>query len=142
METTVKKISWYSFLTLIIVAVIGGVLVFGGKNESVVGGGGLGDFTATTTHYVGENVNKVLKYSPGTLGRVTITKTPTSNFYLYDATSTVPAQRTVTATSALKVLASFPPSVAAGTYEFDEVFRYGLMYITEGAIGTSTILFK
>jgi hypothetical protein len=84
----------------------------------------------------------LIKSGPGLLGSVIVHTLGTGYFTLYDASSTLPAQRTITATSALPVLGIISASQAAGTYIFDDYFVDGLMVDYNGTQGTSTITWR
>ena len=81
----------------------------------------------------------VLKTGPGSLAQVTITGLGTGIFDFYDGTTTNIPQSTEAATM---TIASFPASTAAGTYTFDAVFNYGLIYRELGTAPTSTITWR
>lgn len=74
---------------------------------------------------------------PGTFGSVVITGANTGVMYFYDATTTDKTLRTNQATT---TIATFPASTAAGTYTFDAVVNYGVVYqLVVGVTPTSTI---
>lgn len=82
----------------------------------------------------------VLRNIPGALGSVVITGANTGILRIHDATTTNALLRTNTATT---TLADFPASTAAGTYTFDVVANYGLVYeIVSGNAPTSTITWR
>lgn len=110
--------------------------------EEMLGGGGTRDFASFSTHIASASTDNILRIGAGVLGRVTITNSPQSAFILYNATTTNANLRTITATSSLKVLASFPASATVGTYDFDAAFSQGLIFVPEGLIGSTTILYK
>lgn len=84
----------------------------------------------------------LLKLGNGVLGSVVITGAATGTFELYDATTTNATLRTITATTSLVKLASFPASTAAGTYVFDAAFSQGLIVAFTGTQGTTTITYR
>ena len=84
----------------------------------------------------------LFKSEPGTLGSVIINVLGTGNVVFYDATSTIPAQRTITATTSLPIVGVIAASQAAGTYTYDVNFYNGLIAVFDGTIGTSTITWR
>ena len=110
--------------------------------EEMLGGGGTRDFASFSTHIASASTDNILRIGAGVLGRVTITNSPQSAFILYNATTTHANLRAIAATSSLKVLASFPASATVGTYDFDAAFSQGLIFVPEGLVGSTTILYK
>ena len=91
----------------------------------------------------GITANKdLIKTGSGTLGSVVITGAAAGTFEIYDATTTNSTLRTITATSSLKKLASFPTNAAAGTYTFDVAFTQGMIVAFTGTQGTTTITWR
>lgn len=144
MEQLVRKISWYSFLTLIIVAAIGILLLI--KNNVPANDMGSvaigGEYRATTTGAYSTDL-AVIKEGRGTLGSVIVTVTGGA-FNLYDATTTNPNLKLPAAAraSSTLLLASFPTTQTVGTYTFDIVYNYGLLLDFNGAMGSSTITYR
>lgn len=101
-----------------------------------------GDYHATTTVAVGFLNNTPLVVGPGAFGSLIITGVNTGIINLYDATTTNGLLRTVSATSSLTLLATFPASTATGTYTFDEIFQQGLLPVITGTTPTSTITYR
>lgn len=98
-------------------------------------------YTSVTTA-TGLSYKDLLKLGGGTLGSVVITGAGAGTFELYDATTTNSTLRTITATSSLKKIMSFPASAAAGTYTCDCAFSQGLIAAFVGVQGTTTITFR
>ena len=145
MEKTVEKIAWYSFLTLIIVVIIGVSLFIKSDVKQKLGSVGVtSEYNATTTKDSTAFAPQVLKASAGTLGSVITTITGTGTLTLYDATTTNVNLRTNnTATSALPILAYFGVSPTVGTYTFDEIFNRGLIAVWgTGTVSSSTITWR
>lgn len=142
MEKSLFKL--YFLLSAIIVLIIGAIAVELKKTPAeITGGGGLGDFTSTSTNlWTAVPLNKVLRTGSGTLGRVVITVAPQTAFIIYDATTTNSSLRASIGTTSLNTLAVFPASATVGTYDFDAVYRNGLLFTSTGIVGTSTILYK
>ena len=142
-----KRITFFtvfSIIILLIVVSIGAIVLVGEKKTTEIndlGGGGTRDFAYFSTYYVADSVGQLLEKGAGVLGRVTITNSPENAFTLYNATTTNVNLR-VLATSSLAVLASFPASATVGTYDFDAAFSQGLIFVPDGTIGTTTILYK
>jgi hypothetical protein len=91
----------------------------------------------------GETANKdLIKLGSGTLGSVVITGAAAGTFEIYDATTTNASLRTITATSSLRKLASFPANAAAGTYVFDVNFNQGMIVAFTSTQGTTTITYR
>lgn len=100
------------------------------------------EYQATTTRaFDGTALTNltVLKNRAGSLARVTITGAGAGQMVFYDATTTDATARTNTATT---TIANFPASAAAGTYDFDAVFNYGLIYEVIGDTATSSIMWR
>ncbi len=143
MEKLIKRLLWISSITMILVALIGGILIKSNKIDlpsfgSVARGGEYQRTTATSTSYI----EPVIKNTTGVLGSYTVTLLGTASLTLYDATTTDATKR-VKATSTLPVLAYFPPSLAAGTYTFDTPFFDGLVAVWgSGLIASSSITWR
>lgn len=84
----------------------------------------------------------LVKLGAGTLDKVVITAAGAGTFELYDATTTDATLRTITATSSLTKLASFPANAAVGTYDLNVGFSQGLIIAFVGAQGTTTTTYK
>ena len=142
MENTVRKIAWYSFLTLIMVVGIGVVVILKGTPAVNVGGVTVGNeysslnFMATTTFA------KLIDKGAGTLGSIVINTLGTGYVIFYDASSTNSNLRTTTATTSLRVVAVQDASQAAGTYTYDINYNDGLIAVFSGAQGTSTLMYR
>lgn len=101
-----------------------------------------GGYNSTTTHaYNGTSPANltVLKSTPGMLGSVVITGAAAGVLNFYDATTTNASLRTKSATT---TVVTIPASAATGTYTFDAVFNYGLIYEVTGTVPTSTVTWK
>ncbi len=84
----------------------------------------------------------LFKKGPGAFGSVIINVLGTGNVVFYDASTTIPANRTVQATSSLPVVGYIAASQAAGTYTYDVYFGQGLIGVFSGTQGTSTITWR
>lgn len=85
----------------------------------------------------------LIKTGQGALGSVVITGANTGIFSFYDATTTDVSKRTNNIATSSILIASFPASVAAGTYTFDVQYTNGLLLeLTSGNIATSTITYR
>lgn len=144
LENQIKKLSWYVFITMILVGLI---FVYGYFLQVVKEKKPFGS-VQTASEYQGTTVKNAsavaqqIKTEPGTLGSVIITGAGAGYFELYNATTTDAATRTTTATTSLTLLASFPANAAVGTYTFDRIFTDGLLGYWYGAIGTTTITWR
>ena len=151
MENTVRKIAWYSFLTLIMVVGIGVVVILKGNNPVVNFGSvetGQG-YEATTTAsnasgYAIATSPFHIKKAPSTLGSVIVTKAGTAGGYynFYNATTTSILARASKYASTSILMISLPTDLAAGTYTFDVEFPIGLTVDWSGTIGTTTITYR
>ena len=100
--------------------------------------------TASNTLY-GATItdDKTIIRGQGVLGSVVITGAGTAIWNLYDATTTDVNLRTGQKATSTILVASFPASVAAGTYTFDVIFNDGLLLdVQSGVMATSTITFR
>lgn len=128
-------------LWIIVIALAGWFLwpkVDGGSFGSVADNN---EYFATTTPINGAWTDQLIKNGKGALGSLVVTGAGTTEFVLYDATST---QKWFGGnTSSTQQLAHIPASLAAGTYVFDVYFTDGLFIdvITAGT-GTSTVTFR
>lgn len=84
----------------------------------------------------------LFKTGVGTFGSIIISTLGAGNVVFYDASSTIPTQRTIQATSSLPIVATIGVSQAAGTYTYDAVFFNGLIAVFSGAQGSSTITIR
>lgn len=107
------------------------------------------DYNATTTApsnvYGAQNAQtSLIRTGYGSFGSVIVTGANTGVMNFWDATTTNVNLRTgQVATSSLRLLASLPASVAAGTYTFDVLFTTGLIYdVFGGTIATTTITYR
>ena len=96
----------------------------------------------STVTATGKTNSGLLKLGSGTFGSVVITGAAAGTFILYDASTTNSSLRTITATSSLVQLASFPTNTATGTYTFDITFNQGLIVDFTSTQGTTTITWK
>lgn len=132
-------------ISLFVIVILLAVLVYfdlsAPKNDlgSVARGN---DYSSVVTA-TGLTANKdLLKLGSGTFGSVVITGAAAGTFEVYDATTTNATLRTITATSSLRRLASFPTNAAAGTYTFDTAFNQGLIVAFTGTQGTTTVTYR
>lgn len=104
-----------------------------------------GEYSSTETA-PGLITSTIISPFYGTLGSVIVTGANTGTWTLYDASTSNASLRTPvngsTATSSLRQIASFPASIAAGTYTFDAKYYNGLVLEGIGSIATSTITFR
>lgn len=97
-------------------------------------------YHSTTTRAFNGNAianGQLIQSGSGDLGSVVITGAGTGIITIYDATSTITNRQLGTTT-----LATFPASTAAGTYQFDSQYYYGLVVETSGSVATSTITYR
>ena len=101
------------------------------------------DYHATgTAPYEGIVEDRLIKGGYGSLGSVIVTKAGDAEFALYDATSTA-ALNADNFASSTQHIATFPASLAVGTYVFDVEFNDGLVLeVVTGDTGTSTITYR
>lgn len=101
--------------------------------------------TITKEIYLTSTTGDIYATIQGALGSVILTSPKPSSggsITLYDATTTVASRRAASMTSNTIMLTSIPVSNVTGTYVFDEVYRYGLIAVIDGAIPTSTITWR
>ena len=100
--------------------------------------------TAANSSYGAITTSRAVKTGTGTFGSFVITGANTGIINFYDATTTNVSLRTGNAASSTILIASFPASVAAGTYTFDVRFTNGLLVSIEGTAlaATSTITYR
>lgn len=100
--------------------------------------------TAASTIY-GSTItaSKVIKAGQGSLAQVTITGANTGVVNFYNATTSNVSLRTGQKATSTILIASFPASVAAGTYLFDAQFTDGLYIdLVGGNMPTSSIMYR
>lgn len=132
-------------LKQIIISVLLGIVALLGGGYAATNLGSIQDSQAYTsvTTATGLTANKdLLKLGQGTLGSVIITGAAAGTFEIYDATTTNASLRTITATTSLTKLASFPTNASVGTYVFDTAFTQGLIVAFTSTQGTTTITFR
>lgn len=105
------------------------------------------DYQATSTAPVAVfgalTTSNLIRSGQGSLGSVVITGANTGGINIYDATTTNNNLRTVSVSSSSILLASFPPSIAAGTYTLDIGYKRGLLIdVPSGLMPTSTITWR
>lgn len=88
------------------------------------------------------STTSVIATGTGTFGSFVITGAVAGTETFYDASTTDATKRTISATTSLLVIASFPASTAAGTYTFDTNFYNGLLLVVSGNIATGTISWR
>ena len=145
MEKTVKKIAWCSFLTLIMVVIIGVGLFIKQKDiQSQLSSVSVtSEYNATTTPASSTWTDRQLDTGQGTLGSVIITTSGNLQFDLLNATTTDVTKRTNNKATSTILLASFPASTAADVWTFDVNYFYGLyLDVIAGTLGTSTITWR
>ena len=129
-----------------VIALIGGVIGFNinqpKQPEQAIGSVGAGSIYQSNTILATTSLAYLFKVGAGTFGSVVITVLGAGDMRFYDATSTIPAQRTVQATSSLRTVAVVDASQAAGTYTYDVGFYDGLIGVFNGTIGSSTITWR
>lgn len=101
-------------------------------------------YQGTTTQAQFQQQFSQIKTGNGTLAQVTITAAAAAEFNLIDATTTDVNKRTNNAATSSLILASFPASVAVGTYTFDRLFFNGLLLVNNSStiFATTTITYR
>lgn len=141
LETTLKKVSLYLFITMFLVALLVVMVLFKGTSvEQSISGVQIGNEYNATHLVATTSFAYLLESGRGTFGSVVINVLGTGNVVFYDATSTNSNLRTVTATTSLPVVGYIAASQAAGVYTYDTRFLKGLMAVFSGAQGTSTVI--
>jgi|WetSurSiteA1Bulk_404760.scaffolds.fasta_scaffold37410_2 hypothetical protein len=143
LEQTLKKVSLYLFITMILVALIIVMILFKGTSpEQPVGSVAASNEYNYTNILATTSKAFTFKSEPGALGSVVINVLGTGNTVFYDATSSIPAQRTIQATTSLPIVGVVAASQAAGTYTYDVNFYNGLIAVFDGTQGTSTVTWR
>ncbi len=128
-------------VVLLIVASIGSFIYASGLIRSVGSVARTSEYRSLTT--IATTVPAYLiKYGQGTLGSVIIHNIGTGYYTLYDASTTIPSNRTIQATSSLRIVGIVANSQAVGTYTYDTTFNNGLIAVYGGTQGTSTITYR
>ncbi len=144
MENTVRKIAWYSLLTLIMVVIIG-VIVFTKKdNQQLSLGGSAGEpYDATSTYSGIPWADILLKTGQGTLGSFIVLGADTTQFDILNATTTDVNKRTGNKATSSILMVSVPSSATAGVYTFDSIFTDGLYVdVKATGVGATTLTWK
>lgn len=76
--------------------------------------------------------------TPGSLANVNITGAAASSLEFYDATTSNSARRSMTATTSLAKVASFPVSAAANSFTIDAIATSGLIWEVSSATAKAT----
>ena len=137
-------------IQLMFVAVLAFIAVwYLSSTITVQGSVGFGnDYQATSTaansSFGAQTKDEILlKTGGGSLGSIVITGANTGIFNIYNATTTNVNKRTGQKATTTILVASFPASVAAGTYVFDAVFDDGLLlYKDSGLMPTTTLTWR
>lgn len=82
----------------------------------------------------------VIKKGPGAFCGLTITGAAVGQVNFFDATTTDVTKRTGNKATSSILIATFPASAAAGTYQFDANVNDGVLYEVIGTAPTSTAL--
>ncbi len=99
--------------------------------------------TAASAFFGSQTASTLIRSGPGTFGSFIVEGAAAGVVNVYDATTTDKNKRTGnTATSSI-LIASFPASLAEGTYTFDAQFATGLLVdLYAGTMPTSTVTYK
>ncbi len=127
----------------VVIAIVLSVFALSGNKTDKLSGVARGESYSSVTTATALTSNKdLLKLGSGVLGSVVITGAAAGTFEFYDATTTNASLRTITATSSLRRLASFPTNAAVGTYIFDTAYNQGLIVAFTSTQGTTTITYR
>ena len=135
-------------VALLLIAVTFAMLVLQSPNDALGSIRSGDEYVATSTAsnaMYGSTItgDKLIKTGYGSLGSVVITGAGTGIWNIYNATTSNVLNRTGQPATSTILLASFPASVAAGTYVFDVTYTTGLLVELEsGIMATSTITYK
>jgi hypothetical protein len=133
----------YTILVVVVIALVGLAIGWNLKPvEQPVGNVSVGSEYKSITFLATTTLTKLIKNESGTLGQVVINTLGTGNVIFYDATSTLPAQRTIQATTSLRVVGVIDASQAAGNYLYGTSFYDGLIAVFSGTQGTSTLMYR
>jgi len=98
------------------------------------------DATFNTVTYKNLCISTPIAGCSGSLSNVTVTTVGNNSLIFYDATTSIAANRTNTATT---TLAKFQTVGTVGTYTFDALFRYGLLVEVVGTnVASTTITYR
>ncbi len=147
--SNLKKILISAVLAVVLLVGLGSVLSI--QHQGVVLGSVAqgNDYQSTTTPTVATAFpaqallnGSTTGYFAGALANVTITKTDTGSFCLYDATTSDVTKRQASQATSTIILACFPASPTAGTYTFDARYYNGLLITTVSPMASTTITFR
>ena len=117
METTLKKVAWYSLITMVLVLLIGvGLFLSKTSPESIGSVASGGEYHATTTAANTAVANYTISTGKGTLGSIIVASSSGSTFTVLDANGT-----------ATTTIVTLKASTAEGTFTFDRLLSYGLI---------------
>ena len=129
-------------IVIALVVVVGYGFVTGSKTVVVNPvGSSIGNNPFNSLNISDGSLTNQLKTRFGTLGSVVITKAGAGEINIYNATTSNVNLRAL-ATSSLQVLATFPDSVVAGTYNFNIVATDGILVVLEATKPVGTITYK
>lgn len=102
--------------------------------------------TTTSSLSIYPKINVLANGTQGTgaLGSVIMTAVggSTGSIDIYDATTTNVNARTGQIATTSLLLASIPNNLTVGTYQFDIKYKYGLLTVVSGTVGTTTITWR
>lgn len=131
----------YITLGLVLGLALASVFVFGGKADATVVQGNECNATSTRNYNGTALANwSVIKKGPGAFCGLTITGAAVGQVNFFDATTTDVTKRTGNKATSSILIATFPASAAAGTYQFDANVNDGVLYEVIGTAPTSTAL--
>lgn len=119
----------YSIIALL--AVVGASYLLSPKGSAVASVDFGSQYQSTTTNSLAASTT--LAVGSGTFGSLIVTGASAGAVSVYDGTNTAYSNR---------LIASFPASLAAGTYTFDAQYSKGLLVTVTGTAPTSTMTFR
>lgn len=143
----IERKTGVALVVSVVVAVV--VVLILTTNTAPISFGSVGvsdEYVATTTSatFLTTPAVNLLDSAPGVLGSVIVTTAGSAGGYIdfIDATTTSVLQRATSMATTTIYITSIPSNLAAGTYTFDIKFKYGLIMITSGTIGTTTVTYR
>ncbi len=143
---TISKTAQFALLALALFATAFAFVLFQQPQQVNGSVSDSSEYVATTTAFSNiygstANASKLIASSSLTLGSVVITGATTGVWNIYDATTSDVTKRAQASSSIL--IASFPASIAAGTYTFDVKLNNGLYVdLISGTLPTTTITWR
>ncbi len=116
---------------------------FTAEASTIMGNDYMATSSAASNIFGATTVGRIIKTGSGTLSAVVIMGANTGVMNFYNATTTNILARTGNTSTSSVLIASFPASIAAGTYTLDAEFNAGLLLeLWSGNMATSTVVYR